>query len=59
MPDGQSNTVRLLITGFAAFLVMKGYALEGRDKPKDAYDIYFVIKNHPQGIEHLLRFASL
>jgi hypothetical protein len=53
MPDGRSNTVRLLITGFAAFLVMKGYALEGRDKPKDAYDIYFVIKNHPQGIEAL------
>lgn len=28
---------------------MKGFALEGRDKPKDAYDIYFCARNFTGG----------
>jgi hypothetical protein len=53
MPDGRNNTVRLPITDLGGFLVMKGYALQGRDKPKDAYDIYYVIKHYPQGTQAL------
>ena len=30
-------------------LVMKGYALSGRDKMKDAYDIYYSVRNYPGG----------
>ena len=32
---------------------MKGYALVQRDKKKDAYDIYFCVRNYKQGIEVL------
>ncbi len=49
MPDGRNNTVSLLVASIPAFLVMKGYALVGRDKKKDAYDIYFCVKNYRGG----------
>lgn len=49
MPDGRSNEVDLLIASIPAFLVMKGYALIGRDKKKDAYDIYFSVRNFAGG----------
>lgn len=32
---------------------MKGYALVGRDKRKDAYDIYYSVKHFKPGIEAL------
>jgi hypothetical protein len=45
MPDGRTNEVELLVATIPALLVMKGYALVGRDKKKDAYDIYFSVRN--------------
>jgi hypothetical protein len=59
MPDGRNNTVRLPVADLASFLVMKGYALTKRDKPKDAYDIYYVIKYYPGGIEELAELCKL
>ncbi len=53
MPDGRYNTVDLLVASIPALLVMKGYALVGRDKKKDAYDIYFAIRNYREGLEKL------
>ena len=32
---------------------MKAHALEGRDKPKDAYDIVYCLGNFPEGLEKL------
>jgi len=32
---------------------MKGHALHGRHKQKDAYDIYYCVRNYPGGIEAL------
>lgn len=49
MPDGRNNAVDLLVASIPAFLVMKGYALIGRDKKKDAYDIYFSVRNFEDG----------
>jgi hypothetical protein len=49
MPDGRNNAVDLLVASIPAFLVMKGYALIGRDKKKDAYDIYFSVRNFDGG----------
>ncbi len=46
MPDGRSNEVELPVATIPALLVMKGYALIGRDKKKDAYDIYFCVRNY-------------
>ena len=49
MPDGRTNQVELLVATIPALLVMKGYALVGRDKKKDAYDIYFSARNFGGG----------
>ena len=49
MPDGRHNRVELLVASIPAFLVMKGFALAGRDKAKDAYDIYFCVRNFDGG----------
>ncbi len=49
MPDGRRNSVELLVATIPALLVMKGYALVGRDKKKDAYDIYFCARNYAGG----------
>ncbi|MEX2580583.1 MAG: nucleotidyl transferase AbiEii/AbiGii toxin family protein [Verrucomicrobiales bacterium] len=49
MPDGRNNSVEIPVASIAASLVMKGYALTGRDKMKDAYDIYYSLRNYPGG----------
>ena len=54
MPDGRKNKVEMLVASIPALLVMKGYALVQRDKKKDAYDIYFCIRNYPGGIDALV-----
>lgn len=53
MPDGRSNRVDMLVASIPALLVMKGYALVQRDKKKDAYDIYFSVRNYPGGLTSL------
>lgn len=54
MPDGRPNQVELLVATIPALLVMKGYALVGRDKQKDAYDIYFFsVRNFAGGPSRL------
>jgi hypothetical protein len=49
MPDERRNRVSIRVASVTDFLVMKGFALAGRDKLKDAYDIYFYVKNYPGG----------
>jgi len=53
MPDGRKNQVEMLVASIPALLVMKGYALVQRDKKKDAYDIYFCVRNYEDGIDAL------
>ena len=55
MISGAANRVHLRVASVADFLVMKAYALAGRDKPKDAYDICFCLDNAAGGIEALAR----
>ncbi len=54
MPDGRRNSVEMLVASIPALLVMKGYALVQRDKKKDAYDIYFSVRNCPGGFDSLI-----
>lgn len=54
MPDGGTNQVQIAVASIPALLAMKGYAISNRNKPKDAYDIYYCIRNFPGGIEALL-----
>jgi hypothetical protein len=56
--SGAENRVQVLVASVADFLLMKSYALAGRDKPKDAYDICYCLDHDPQGIETLARSWS-
>ena len=49
MPDGRNNELQLRVASIPALLVMKGYAINGRDKHKDAYDIFFSVQNFDGG----------
>ena len=47
--------MQVLVASVADFLLMKSYALAGRDKPKDAYDLCYCLDHDPAGIEALAR----
>jgi len=47
--NGTRNSVKLRIAALPDFFVMKCYALQKRDKPKDAYDICFCLENVGDG----------
>jgi hypothetical protein len=53
MPNGGTNRVEIAVCSIPALLAMKGHALQNRLKQKDAYDIYYCIRNHPDGVEAL------
>ena len=54
MPGGGKNGVHLPVASIPALLVMKGYAIDGRQKRKDAYDIHYCIRNFPGGLAALV-----
>lgn len=54
MPKGGKNVLILKIASIPALLAMKGFALAGRMKDKDAYDIYYCVRNYQGGIEGLV-----
>lgn len=53
LPSGAKDSVRCKVAGIVPFLVMKGMAI-GRGKPKDGYDIEYVIANYPGGLDALI-----
>ena len=50
MISGETNTVRLQVASLPDFIIMKTHALEGRDKPKDAYDLCYCLDESPDAI---------
>lgn len=55
MPTGGTNRVEIAVCSIPALIAMKGHALEGRYKQKDAYDIYYCIRNYPGGPDTLAK----
>lgn len=53
-PEGWENSVRLKVVSVPAFLALKGHALQNRVKQKDVYDVYYVIRNDPRGLDALV-----
>lgn len=53
MPTGGTNRVEIAVCSIPALIAMKGHALNGRLKQKDAYDIYYCIRNYSDGIAKL------
>lgn len=47
--QGRRDQATLRVVEPEAFLMLKGLALLGRREPKDAYDVYFTIRNAPEG----------
>jgi hypothetical protein len=54
MPEGGKNRVEVAVCSIPALLAMKGYALHGRHKQKDSYDVYYCIRNYTGGVEALV-----
>lgn len=59
MPVGGTNRVEIAVCSIPALLAMKGHAIRGRYKQKDAYDIYYCVRNYPDGIRSLVGAADL
>ena len=53
MPDGGPNRIEIAVCSIPALLAMKGHALQNRLKQKDAYDIYYCVRNFEGGAEAL------
>ena len=53
-PDGAKDVGHINVISIVPYLVMKSAAL-GRGKPKDAYDIYFIIDHFPGGVRELVK----
>ncbi len=51
LPAGAENKVKVKIANIGTFLITKGMALWTRMKEKDAFDIYYCLKNYPRGIK--------
>jgi len=54
LPEGGRDTVKIQVASIGAFLCMKGYALDGRLKEKDAWDIYYCVQEFPGGMDALV-----
>ena len=54
MISGAENTVNILVASIEDFLIMKAHALQGRDKPKDAYDICYCLDHFPGGMAKIV-----
>lgn len=53
LPGGGKDSVTVRVASIVPFLVMKSIALNERLKEKDAWDIYYCLKNYPGGIDAL------
>ena len=47
------SMVEIAVCSIPGLLAMKGYALNGRYKQKDSYDVYYCVLNYPGGIPSL------
>jgi hypothetical protein len=55
---GEKANRDIWVCGPGAFVVLKALAFDQRGENKDAYDLYFVIRNYGRGIEDLCRCLS-
>jgi len=58
MPNGAINKIRLKIADLCSIIVTKGFAFHERASEKDAYDIYWLLKNHPKGKAGIIKELS-
>lgn len=54
MPNGAYNEVAVKVSNIVPFIVMKGMTLWESAKEKHPWDIYFIIRHYPGGIDRLV-----
>jgi len=54
LPDGGVDQTQIRVVSIVPFIIMKAFALGDRLKEKDAYDIYYCLKNYPGKLDGLL-----
>ena len=54
LPGGGLDSATIRVASIVPFLVMKAMALADRLKEKDAWDIYFCLRNYPDGLDALV-----
>lgn len=54
LPDGGLDQTSVRVVSIVPFIIMKAFALGDRLKEKDAYDIYYCLKNNPGGMDELI-----
>jgi hypothetical protein len=55
LPGGGKDRVKCKISGIVPYIVMKGITLANRLKEKDAWDIYYCLIHHPEGLDNLIK----
>lgn len=55
LPDGIDHTETISVVNGAVFVIVKAITFESRKEPKDAYDIYYCLKNYHGGIDALTK----
>ena len=57
-PDGYEDAATIKIAGIVPFIIMKAMAMADREKEKDPYDIYFVLRHYPGGPDKLVKLFA-
>ena len=52
-PNGARAKRDIWVCGPGAFVVLKARAIRGREKQKDAYDLYYVLQHYGAGVEEI------
>ncbi len=55
LPDGGRDCATFKVAGIVPFLVMKGMVIDARFKEKDAYDVYYCVRNFPGSTSELTK----
>jgi hypothetical protein len=55
LPGGGTAVRSIQVCGPGAFIVLKALAFDKRGRPKDAYDLFYVLRNHATGVEAIGR----
>ncbi len=53
LPEGGKDNAFIRVAAITRFIAMKAIAMANRLKEKDAWDIYYCIRNYPGGVERL------
>jgi predicted nucleotidyltransferase len=54
LPGGAKNSVAIKVASIVSFLIMKAIVLDDRLKEKDAYDIYYCLKQYSDKLDDLV-----